>query len=139
MLPGKGESVIWKRIRLYLGGFIIGLISCYFIFGNRNLKMLTPGMLKLDQLASQTIKYSDTAICQMKCQNISNDEVKQAMTDGKVDTKKSRSFYQRRPMFNFIGHTPKGKELNIICIEVDTVTRVTMVKDMAEPDTCKCP
>lgn len=120
-------------------GVIIGLISVYFIFGNRNLKMLTPGMLKLDQLAAQTMEFSDTAACQMRCQDVSIDEIKDAMTDGKVDSKKSKDFYQKHPMFNFTGHTPKGRALNIICVQVDTITRIIMVEDVARPDTCKCP
>ncbi|HXB12350.1 MAG TPA: DUF4258 domain-containing protein [Bacteroidia bacterium] len=135
----KGDSGLWRRIRLYLIGFIIGLISVYFIFGNKDLKVLTPGMLKLDQLAAQTIKYSDTARCQMKCQSVTEEEVKLAMTDAKVDSKKSKDFNQREPMFNFTGHTPNGKALNIICVEVDSVTRIITVKDLAKPDTCKCP
>jgi hypothetical protein len=140
MLPdGKDRSVLWRRVRLYLWGFIIGLISVYFIYGNKHVKMLTPGMLKLDQLAGQTITYTDTALCQMKCQNVSKDEVMQAMTDGKVDTKKSISFHVPHPLFNFTGNTPGGKKLNIICIQLDTITQVTQVYDMAQPNACKCP
>ncbi len=136
---GKYRSVLWRRVRLYLWGFIIGLISVYFIYGNKHVKMLTPGMLKLDQLAGQTITYTDTALCQMKCQNVSKDEVKQAMTDGKVNTKKSNSFNVAHLLFNFTGHTPGGKELNIICIQLDTITQVTMVRDLEKPIPCKCP
>ena len=136
---GKDRTVLWRRIRLYLFGFGIGLLCVYFIYGNKNIKVLTPGMLKLDQLAGQTILYTDTALCEMKCGNVSKDEVKQAMTDGKVDTKKSISFHVPHPMFNFTGNTPGGRKLNIICIQIDTVTRVTMVRDMAKQDTCKCP
>ncbi len=140
MLQDKEDkSLLWRRIRLYLLGFGIGLLCVYFIYGGKNIKILTPGMLKLDQLAAQTISFTDTAICEMKCGNISKDEVKQAMTDAKVDTKKSVSFNTPHLLFNFTGHTPGGRKLNIICIQADTVTRITMVRDMAKPDTCKCP
>jgi hypothetical protein len=135
----KGDSGIWRRIRLYLFGFIIGLIAVYFIFGNRNLKELTPGMLKMDQLAGQNIHYTDTALCQMKCQNINEGEVKDAMTDAKIDSKKSKDFNQHHPMYNFTGSTRNGRKLNIICVEIDSVTKVTMVKDMVKSDTCHCP
>jgi len=136
---GKGDSGIWRRIRLYLFGFIIGLIAVYFMFGNRNLKELTPGMLKMDQLAGQAIHYSDTATCQMKCESINVQEVKDAMTDAKIDSKRSKDFNQRFPMYNFTGSTRQGRKLNIICVEIDSVTRVVMVHDLARKDTCKCP
>lgn len=131
-------------MRLYLVGFIIGLIAVYFIFGNRNLKELTPGMLKMDQLAAQPFHYSDTANCQMKCEHISYDEVKDAMTDAKIDTKKSKSFNQRYPMYDFTGrtgphHALPNRFLHIICVEIDSVTRIVMVHDSAlKADSCKC-
>ena len=134
-----GNSGLWRRVRLYSFGFIIGLIGVYFFFGNRNYKMLTPGMLKLDQLAGQTIQYSDTATCQMKCQQLSADEVREAMLAGKVNSKKSQDFNQHRPLFNFNGATEKGKQLNVICMQIDSITRVIYVHDVSKKDTCKCP
>jgi len=139
MLDNGGGSTIWKRIRLYLFGFIIGLIGVYFIYGNKNLKELTPGMLKMDQLAAQVFHYSDTATCQMKCEKISYDELKDAMTDAKIDSKKSKSFNEHRPMYNFTGHTRHGRFLHVICIEVDSITRIVMVHDSAKKaDSCRC-
>lgn len=136
----KGESGLWRKIRLYLVGFIIGLIAVYFMFGTRGCKSLTPGMLKLDQLATKSIiQYSDTAACEMKCQHITEDEVKQSFTYGKIDTKKSKSFHVRYPLYNFKGQTEKGRVLNVICQENDSITRILYVKDLASKDSCKCP
>jgi len=133
----KGNSDLWRRLRLYGFGFIIGLIGVYFFFGNRDYKMLTPGMLKLDQLAGQTIQYGDTATCEMKCEGVDTSEVKDAMLVGKVDSKKSQDFHQHHPLFNFNGTTPKGKQLNVICMQFDSITRVIYVHDIAKKDTCK--
>ncbi len=132
------NSDLWRRVRLYILGLIIGLIGVYFFFGNRDYKLLTPGMLKLDQLAGQTIQYSDTATCQMKCEGIDTTEVKQAMLVGKVDSKKSQDFNQHHPLFNFNGATEKGKNLNVICMQFDSITRVIYVHDIAKKDTCHC-
>ena len=137
-MVNTGNSDLWRRIRLYLFGFIIGLIVVYFIYGNKHLEKLTPGMLKLDQLAGQPFHYSDTATCQMKCEKIDEGEVKDAMTDAKVDSKKSRDFNQRYPMFNFTGHTRNGRFLHIICVEVDSITRIVTVHDSASKETCHC-
>ena len=134
----KGNSDLWRRVRLYTFGFIIGLLAVYFFFGNRNYKMLTPGMLKLDQLAGQQFVYSDTATCQMKCEGVDTAEVKQAMLVGKVDSKKSQDFNQHHPLFNFNGTTEKGRQLNIICMQFDSITRVIYVRDIAKKDTCDC-
>lgn len=135
----KGGSDIWRKIRLYLFGVCMGLIGCYFIFGTRGCKSLTPGMLKLDQLATKdSIRYSDTAICQMKCQRITKDEVVEAFTYGKVDTKKSQSIHVRYPLYNFTGQTRNGRTFNVICVEMDSVARIIYVRDLAMKDSCKC-
>ena len=96
-------------------------------------------MLKLDQLAGQTIQYSDTASCEMKCQSISLTEVREAMLAGKVNSKKSQDFNQHHPLFNFNGSTQKGKKLNVICMQFDSITRVIYVHDVMKKDTCRCP
>ncbi len=131
--------MIWRRIRLYLFGVCMGLIGVYFIFGTRGCKSLTPGMLKLDELATKSvIQYSDTALCEMKCQHITADEVVESFTYGKVDSKKSQDFHQRYPLYNFTGQTQKGRTFNVICMERDSITRIIYVKDLALKDSCKC-
>lgn len=128
-----------RRVRLYLFGFILGLVAVYLMFGGRGCNSLTPGMLKLNDLAQHTkLVYSDTASCQMKCQQISTAEVKESFDYGKVDSKKSVDFHVRYPLYNFTGQTRAGKKLNIICIEMDSITRVIFVHDLAKKDTCKC-
>jgi hypothetical protein len=139
MLNKEGKSDLWRRIRLYLFGVVMGLIGCYFIFGSRGLKSLTPGMLKLDQLATKdSVQYSDTALCEMKCQHITKDEVVESFTYGKIDSKKSQDFRQRYPLYNFKGQIKRGDTLNIICMERDSIVRIIYVRDLALKDTCKC-
>ena len=136
----KGNSDLWRRIRLYGFGFLIGLLACYFMFGGRGCKSLTPGMLELDYLLKNTkLQYSDTALCEMKCQQISDSAVREAFTYGKIDSKKSQDFHQRHPLFNFNGQTRNGRKLNVIAMQFDSVTRVIYVKDSAKRDSCKCP
>jgi len=137
----KGNSDLWRRVRLYIVGFTIGLLAVYLMFGGRGgCNSLTPGMLKLNDLLQHTkICYSDTAICQMKCQQIDITELKEAFTYGKVDSKKSQDFNKIHPLYNFTGQTRKGKQLNVICMEMDSITRIIYVHDIAKKDTCKCP
>lgn len=135
----NGNSGLWRRVRLYMFGFLIGLLGVYLMFGGRGCNSLTPGMLKLNDLAQHTkLHYSDTATCQMKCQQIDTAEVKEAFTYGKVDSKKSQDFHVKHPLYNFTGQTRNGRNLNVICMEMDTITRVIYVHDMAKKDTCKC-
>jgi hypothetical protein len=136
----KGSSGLWRRLRLYGIGFGIGSLAVYFMFGGRGCNSLTPGMLKLNDLAQHTkMRYSDTAICQMKCQQIDTVELKESFTYGKVDSKKSQDFHHLHPLYNFTGLTRKGRKLNVICMEFDTITRVIYVHDLDKKDTCKCP
>ncbi len=136
----EGGSDIWRKVRLYMFGVIMGAIGMYFVFGARGCKSLTPGMLKLDQLATKdTVRYSDTALCQMKCQHITPDEVIESFTYGKIDHNKSKDFHQRHPMYNFKGQIKRGDTLNVICIEQDSIVRIIYVKDLNRKDTCHCP
>jgi hypothetical protein len=136
----KGNSGLWRRVRLYGYGFIIGLLGVYLMFGGKGCQSLTPGMLKLNDLANHTkVLYSDTAACQMICQHIDTNEVKESFTYGVVDSKKSQDFNVRHPLYNFSGQTRSGRKLNIICMEFDTITRVIYIHDIAKKDTCKCP
>jgi hypothetical protein len=136
----KGNSDLWRRVRLYMYGLVIGLLGVYFMFGGRGCNSLTPGMLKLNDLAQHTkVVYSDTANCQMKCQHIDTAELKEAFTYGKIDSKKSQDFHVRHPLYNFTGKTRTGREFNVICMEFDSITRVIYVHDLAKKDTCRCP
>lgn len=136
---GEGSD-IGRKIRLYVFGVVMGSIGVYFIFGTRGCKNLTPGMLKLDQLATKdTVRFSDTALCQMKCQHLIKDEVIEAFTYGKVDHNKSKEFHIHNPVFNFNGQIRRGDTLNVICIEEDSIARVIYVRDLNRKDTCHCP
>lgn len=139
-MQNKGNSGLWRRVRLYMFGFCIGLLGVYLMFGGRGCNSLTPGMLKLNDLTQHTkLYYSDTATCQMKCQKIDTAELKEAFTYGKVDSKKSQDFHVKYPLYNFTGQTRNGRTLNVICMEMDSITRVIYVHDMAKKDSCKCP
>jgi hypothetical protein len=70
---------------------------------------------------------------------VSPAEVREAMLVGKVDSKKSQDFNQHTPLFNFNGATEKGKQLNVICMQIDSITRIIYVHDVAKRDTCRCP
>lgn len=135
---GEGSD-LGRRIRLYIFGVIMGAIGVYFIFGTRGCKNLTPDMLKLDQLATKdTVRFSDTALCQMKCEHLSKDDVIESFTYGKVDHKKSQEFHQHTPLFNFKGQMKRGDTLNVICMEIDSIVRIIYVHDLNKKDTCHC-
>ncbi len=55
------------RLRLYLFGFLLGLLMVYAFFGNRSCTSL--GELKIDELRRQPIKATPESACQLKCIN----------------------------------------------------------------------
>lgn len=96
-------------------------------------------MLKLDELANQTtIIYSDSALCEMKCENIKEDEVKESFTYGKINSKQSEDVNRRYPVFNFTGQTHGGRTINVICVQRDSITRILMAKDLKLKMQCNC-
>jgi hypothetical protein len=56
---------IWRRLKLYGFGFLLGLIIVYALFGSRS--CVTPNEQKMMELRHQSFQLSEKAACKLKC------------------------------------------------------------------------
>lgn len=76
----------WKRLRLYLIGFGIGILVVIVIF-NQRLSLLTswmPGQRVQDRLLLTEALYTDRSLCQLSCLGIDTADVRTAKELGDI-------------------------------------------------------
>lgn len=134
----KGKNAdLYRRLRFYGFGFLLGLLAVSFIYKGKGCKM--PGSVKLEELSSQKLEYTQHAQCRMKCRNISEAELKQVFASGKVNYEKSNVRDTPCGTYAVEGTTNSGKNLRIIIADCDTISKVVTTIDLKmENDTCKC-
>ena len=135
-LPRK-NSDLFRRLRLYGFGFVMGLLVVSFIYKGKGCQL--PGSAKLEELAWQKAEYTDHARCRMKCNNVTESEVQQVFKSGKVNYDKSDVHNKPYPTYTVEGPTATGKKLRILVADVDTVSRIMTAMDVKmENDSCDC-
>lgn len=135
-LPGK-NSDLYRRLRFYGFGFLLGLLAVSFIYKGKGCKM--PSSLKLEELGRQKLEYTQHGECRMKCRNISETEIKEVLKSGKVNYDKSEVHDKPCPSYAVEGKTASGKELRIVIADCDTISRVVTTIDLKmEHDNCDC-
>lgn len=135
-ISGK-NSDLFRRLRLYGFGFLLGLLVVSFIYKGKGCQL--PGSAKLEELAWQKKEYTDHALCRMKCRSISNAEIEQVFKSGKVNYDKSSVHNKPYPTYAVEGATVNGKQLRIVVADVDTISRIVTAIDLKmETDSCDC-
>jgi len=98
-----------------------------------------PGSLKLEELNYQKLEYTKHAQCRMECRKISETEIKQLLTSGKINYDKSNVHDTPCGTYAVEGVTKEGKNLRIIIADCDTISRVVTTIDLKmENDSCEC-
>jgi hypothetical protein len=85
------------------------------------------------------LEYSKHAKCRMECRNISQDEVKMIMKEGKVNYSKSDIKNARCPRYAVEGTTDDKQRVRIVYAQCDELTTVVTVIDLDTEWTCHCP
>jgi hypothetical protein len=135
-IPGKNADLI-RRLKFYGFGFCLGLLAVSFIYKGKGCKM--PSSVKLEELNYQKLEYTQHGECRMKCRNITEEELKQAMKSGKVNYDKSEVHDKPCPTYAIEGLTASGKKLRIVIADCDTTSRVVTAIDLnMENDSCDC-
>ncbi len=135
-IPGKNAD-LYRRLRLYGFGFVLGLLIVSFVYKGKGCQL--PASAKLEELSYQKLEYTKHAQCRMRCRNISDAEIKQVFASGKVNY--DRSDVRDKPCGTYAveGITATGKKLRIIVADCDTISRVVTTIDLKlENDTCDC-
>lgn len=77
-----------ERLKLYMIGFLIGLLMVYILFGNRSCMSLSE--VKISQLRSKTFKTNPTVQRQLKCLHKTSSQLKSEIEFFEIDFDKSR-------------------------------------------------
>ncbi|MCW3085352.1 MAG: hypothetical protein JWP12_2718 [Bacteroidetes bacterium] len=135
-IPGKNAD-LYRRLRLYGFGFVLGLLVVSFIYKGKGCQL--PNSAKVEELAFQKMEYTEHALCRMKCRSITEAEIRQVLKSGKVNYDKSHVHDKPYPTYAIEGPTGDGKTLRLVIADVDTISRLVTTIDLKmETDSCDC-
>jgi hypothetical protein len=135
-LPSKNAD-LYRRLRFYGFGFLLGCLLVSILFKGRGCQM--PGSAKLEELSYQKLELTQHGECRMKCRNISEAEIKALLKSGKINYDKSEVRDKPCGTYAVEGKTTDGQEVRVVIADCDTISRVVTAIDLKmENDTCKC-
>ena len=119
------------RLKYYLGGFLLGAIMVYFMFGTRGCDW-TPTNRVQGAFKACDVLISEQKRCEMQCHNIDENIVFDLIYYGKVNFKDSRT---NTDIKNYILYNKKYK----IGFDLNLQDSVAIVTDFYNVDgVCKC-
>lgn len=130
----------WRRIKLYLVGFGMGLLLCLILFRGRDLTGCTPTHRVTALIsASRSLTADSSLLCKMKCEGFTLDDVRKAVLTGDVDF--GRSEPRKEPAHEyFIRLTVKGKPLEMYFATnmQDSTVKLLSVNPPLKGENCGC-
>ena len=131
----------WKRIRLYLFGFIIGCVMVYFmLLRGANRTYWLPNNRVKEQVDKSSFKFSEHAKCILECKRITEEEVREVLKNGDVNFSASDTRGVPCPSYAIEG-TSHNKKIRVLVtiFERDSTAEITTAINLeAGKDTCRC-
>jgi hypothetical protein len=135
-LPSKNAD-LYRRLRFYGFGFLLGCLMVSIIFKGRGCKM--PNSAKLEELSYQKLELSKHGECRMECRGITEAEIKDVLKTGKINYDKSDVRDKPCGTYAVEGKTADGQNVRIVIADCDTISRVVTAIDLRmENDSCDC-
>lgn len=135
-IPSKNAD-LYRRLRFYGFGFLLGLLVVSILFRGRSCRM--PASAKLDELSHQYLEFTEHGACRMKCRNITEAEVRDVLSKGKINYDKSNVHDKPCGTYAVEGKTADGQNVRIVIADCDTTSRVVTAIDLQmENDSCDC-
>jgi hypothetical protein len=85
------------------------------------------------------IEYTQHARCRMACRQITPEEVKEIMENGKINYRKSDVRDRPCPTYALEGITRDNQRVRIVFAQCDSKTKVVTTIDLDRDWTCNCP
>jgi hypothetical protein len=85
------------------------------------------------------LQYSNHAKCRMECRHITEQEVEEAMQEGKINYKKSDIRNSRCPRYALEELTKDDQHIRVVFAQCNNYTEVVTVIDLGTEWTCDCP
>lgn len=115
--------------------FLILLFSGIFLCR----KWQEPSRIEALERAPKQLLYGPKANCEMKCQQISEADIKQVLQKGVILLNKSNRFGRPCPTFAVQGAIQGGNTLRVIFEECREGTRVLTCTQLKSDFKCQCP
>lgn len=133
----KKNADLYRRLKLYGFGVLLGIIVVMFIYKGKGCKM--PGSMKLEELSFQQKEFSTIVKCKMECLKVEEKELLELFTKGKINYDKSE--VRTKPCGTYIieGVTQTKKQLELTVADCDTISKIITFVSIAQPNTnCGC-
>lgn len=127
-----------ERFKLYMIGFLIGLILVYALFGTRTCTSLSE--VKMSELKRQSFKVSDKTICQLKCLHKSPLQLKSELDFFDVNFDKSHP--REKPCrIYYLEPRERFKKFYPYHLIVKDCEETTIIQQLIfqKPTPCQCP
>jgi hypothetical protein len=140
-LPSKNAD-LYRRLRFYAFGLLLGCLLVSVIFKGRSCQM--PGSVKMEELAYQDLEITKHGECRMKCRNITEGEIRSVLKSGKINYDKSNVRDTPCGTYAVEGNTVDGQHVRIIIADCDTISKVVTAIDLnlneddQKKDDCDC-
>ncbi len=135
-IEGKNAD-LYRRLRLYGFGFLLGILVVSFIYKGRGCQL--PSSAKMEELSYQKLEFTKHGACRMECRGITEDEIKQLLKSGKINYDKSNVRDKPCGTYAIEGNTADGQHIRVVIADCDSISRVVTAIDLnLEKDTCSC-
>src|ERR1051326_2270659 len=133
----KDRSALYRRLRLYGFGVLLGVILSYFLlFRGRDLGFWTPGNRVLEKLRLSEIVYTENAECKLQCLNVSKGEIRKLFDSTEKVDLDSSNVHGKCPIYIIRG---KGdNDLKVTVSTCDSTANILEIKRTTVKDTCHC-
>jgi hypothetical protein len=132
-IPSKNAD-LYRRIRLYVFGLLLGIVVVKFAYKGKACQM--PGSAKLEELREQKREQSEKFNCEMQQFSISDADVDKVMHNGKVNFEKSE--VRQKPCGHYFveGETKTGSPITFQIDDCDTISRFVSILFEGQKSNC---
>lgn len=127
----------WRRFRLYLIGFGLGLVLVFVFFGSRDLMSWTPEGRVLLAIDSSEQIFSERALCQMKCLGIEKSNFVKIQEEANVNFTDSDTRKKPCPIYHLKSFF-REKEYQFIWKVCENDEEVELLSIRQEDVVCDC-
>ena len=128
----------WRRLKIYLIGFGLGLIIVYIIFGKRDLDAWMPQQRVLSLIDSVEISLSKKASCQLNCLGMEPAMLDELREVADVDFSESHVRKKPCPIYH-LNSKYEGKNYLMIWEVCEKDGRASLHSLQEEGRKCTCP
>jgi hypothetical protein len=126
----------WARFRYYLIGVSLGVVISFFFFRGRGCAWLPENRVK-NELAESVVLYTDKMKCELKCNNLKEEDIYELFYSGEVLFSESKPNEDPK-IYVLEGESAEGKTFKVAFKLKDTISTVDEIIDGTDDGACKC-